>query len=100
MKRHIISSENSLKCEICLENKPEYVCKICDRNVCKDDFNQEKGICKVCEMSMCEICGRNLAIGYCECCGRLICIDCVAYHDKSRRICKECAVKLKKEEAK
>ncbi|BBG23822.1 hypothetical protein IC006_1117 [Sulfuracidifex tepidarius] len=96
MKKHVINSKDSLKCEICWENDSKHCCKICGRKVCEEDFNKERGICKVCEMSICQLCQRNLAIGYCECCGRLVCIECTAYHDKSRRICKECFQKIQK----
>jgi len=90
MKKPINGSESSLKCEICEDREAKYVCRICGRRVCEEDYSREKGICKVCEMSLCEICKRHLAVGKCEKCGRIICEECTAYFDGARRICKEC----------
>ncbi|QGR19321.1 hypothetical protein D1868_04550 [Stygiolobus azoricus] len=78
------------KCEICEENSQLFVCKICRRKVCLEDFVITQGICKVCEMSLCQICRRNLSIGKCENCGRIICQSCTEYFDGARRYCKEC----------
>ncbi|AWR98318.1 hypothetical protein DFR86_09560 [Acidianus sulfidivorans JP7] len=83
---------NGLKnlCEICETKEAKYTCKICKRHVCEDDFNKEKQICSVCEMTLCQICGKNLSLGYCEKCGKLICDQCTGYFDGAKRICKEC----------
>ncbi|AAY80748.1 hypothetical protein [Sulfolobus acidocaldarius] len=92
MKKLIGGLESSLKCEICEEEIGTFECKICGRNVCKLDFNEEKNICKVCEMSLCEVCGEKLSIGKCEKCGKIICEKCVGYNDGVRRYCKNCYI--------
>ncbi|QCO31329.1 hypothetical protein DFR88_09775 [Metallosphaera sedula] len=89
MRRPIFGLRNSLKCEICEEREARNTCSICGRSVC--DLHFKEGICSICEMSMCELCKKNLSIGYCESCGSLICEECVAYSNGSRRICKKCA---------
>ena len=94
MKKLIDGLESSWKCDICEENIAVFICRLCKRKVCIDDFMLEKGICKVCEMSLCQICKRNLAIGKCENCGKIICQACTAYFDGARRYCKECWPRL------
>jgi hypothetical protein len=91
MKKLTTGLRSSLmKCQICEENQAKYTCKLCGRKVCEEDFVKEKGICKVCEMSLCEICHENLSIGKCEKCGRIICEKCTAYFDGARRYCIIC----------
>ncbi len=94
MKKPTDCLENSL-CEICEEKEAKYICRLCKRKVCEDDFNKDKGICKICEMSICEVCKENLSVGYCEMCGRLICEKCTAYSNGASRICIECASKMR-----
>lgn len=96
MKKPTDGLKTSL-CEICEEKEAHYVCRLCKRKVCEDDFNKERGICKVCEMSICEICNENLSIGYCEICGRLICEKCTAYSNGTSRICVGCISKINKD---
>ncbi|AYN75607.1 hypothetical protein SULI_09545 [Saccharolobus solfataricus] len=79
-----------MKCEICEENISFFTCSLCGRQVCNNDYIMDKGICKICDMSLCKICQKHLAIGSCEICGNTICEECTAYFDGARRICKNC----------
>lgn len=94
MKRHLGGLRSSWKCDICEENASVFVCRICRRKVCPEDFLFDRLICKVCEMSICEICGKNLSIGKCENCGKIICQDCTAHFDGARRYCIQCWEKI------
>ena len=84
-----------MKCEICEEEVNKlYKCSICGRLVCINDFLVEKRICKVCNMTLCDICNEYLAVGVCKYCGRLICEKC-SIEVGVERICLRCAKILK-----
>ena len=80
-------------CELC--GKPGVAkCRMCGRTVCSEHYDEKSRLCKVCSMSLCEVCGRRVAIGRCVLCGRLGCEDCLVQVDNVRRICRECLVKV------
>ncbi|MGC8566543.1 MAG: hypothetical protein ACP5I6_04650 [Caldisphaera sp.] len=79
-----------MKCEICDEKEAKYECKICKRKVCEDDYNKNKGICKICSSLLCEICHERLSITFCPICGRLICDKDSVQIDNVRRVCIDC----------
>jgi len=85
-----------LLCSICEQKPARYVCKMCGRNVCEDDYILEKGVCKICGEALCEICGKYLSIGYCRVCGRMGCEECLIHYDQVSYICIDC---LKKQSA-
>uniref|UniRef100_A0A7C2FPT0 B box-type domain-containing protein n=1 Tax=Thermosphaera aggregans TaxID=54254 RepID=A0A7C2FPT0_9CREN len=78
------------KCEVCLVNDALYTCRLCGRAVCGEDFNVQHGVCKVCSLTLCELCGRQLSVGYCVVCGRLGCEDCMVQVSNVAYICREC----------
>ncbi len=80
------------KCEICLTRPAEYTCSLCGRRVCREHYDEHKGICHACRETLCQVCGSKLAIGYCKYCGRLVCEDC-SVEEGAALVCKECAAK-------
>ena len=85
-----MTTEDKKLCEICGLKLAEYVCRICGRRVCRDDYDVEKGVCSICRDTMCEICGRYPAISYCMVCGRIGCEDCLIQVTPVSYVCKEC----------
>lgn len=84
-----------MKCEICEREVDRiYICKICGRKVCSNDYIFEEGICKACKMTLCNFCKEYLAIGICKFCGKLVCEKC-SIEIGVERICKECYSKKK-----
>ncbi len=83
-------------CEICEDEIASRVCKICGRRVCKNHFNEELQICKVCEITLCYICMSRFAVTVCAVCGKPICEK-----DSSKfglyRICNRCLQLLHRE---
>ncbi len=77
-------------CEICHVNEAAYTCRLCKRRVCREHFDETKGLCKVCSASLCQICGARLAITFCPVCGRLVCYEDSVQVDNVRRVCREC----------
>ncbi|WP_244372465.1 hypothetical protein [Staphylothermus marinus] len=77
-------------CDICESKPAKYKCPVCGRYVCEDDFDFNKGVCKVCSETMCEICGKYPSIGYCMICGRNGCEDCLIQVTPVSYVCKEC----------
>ncbi|MGB9725562.1 MAG: hypothetical protein ACPLZ8_02775 [Fervidicoccaceae archaeon] len=84
-------------CEICGRRKAELSCPKCGRRVCRECFNEEKGICLVCSETICERCGKKHSVERCQICGRLICPDCLVRVDKVRAVCLDCFQELGKE---
>ncbi|WP_216475983.1 hypothetical protein [Caldisphaera lagunensis] len=95
-----IMNQSRSICDICGINEAIYKCKICKRNVCYDDFDEERGVCKICAASLCQICNSRLSVTYCPYCGRLVCIEDSIQLDNVRRVCIDCykkgAIKLSK----
>jgi hypothetical protein len=89
------NNEENILCDICGKKKASYKCKICNRNVCEDDFYKEEGICKICAISLCQICKTRLSVTYCQYCGRLVCTEDSIQLDNVRRICIDCYNKKK-----
>jgi len=83
----------TIRCEICEVKPAKYRCSLCGRLVCDTHFNLERSICKICEMSLCDLCGKTLAISCCPICGRLGCSDCLTQLTPVIRVCKECLAK-------
>lgn len=86
-----------LSCSICEVKPGKYVCSICGRRVCEDDYVFEKKICIICAETLCEICGKYPSIGYCSSCGRLGCEDCLVQINLVSYKCRYC---LRKKEGK
>jgi len=80
-------------CEICGKRKAELVCPKCGRHVCRECFDEEKGVCLVCSETLCQRCGRKHSVERCQICGRLICPDCMYRIDKARAVCLDCLEK-------
>ncbi|MEZ0393733.1 MAG: hypothetical protein ABWK00_01620 [Desulfurococcaceae archaeon] len=78
-------------CEICMLRDATRTCPSCGRRVCDDDWDDERGVCKVCAETTCEICRRRPAIGYCRVCGRVGCEDCLIEESPVSYICVDCA---------
>lgn len=78
------------RCEICHVNEAKFTCRLCKRRVCRDHYDEAKGLCVVCSSSLCEICGLRLAVTFCPICGRLVCYEDSVQVDNVRRICRRC----------
>ncbi|MGB9827281.1 hypothetical protein IMZ38_03125 [Thermosphaera chiliense] len=83
------------RCEICMVNDAVYTCRLCGRRVCRQDFDDQRGICKVCSLTLCELCGKQLSVGYCVVCGRLGCEDCMIQVSNVAYICRDCFARNK-----
>lgn len=83
------------KCEICEINPSITRCRICERNVCKLDYDANSNVCISCKSAMCNICGKYLSIGVCKYCGRHACEDCLIELSLVEYICIECYEKMK-----
>ena len=83
-----------MRCEICRENEPSHVCRLCGRRVCDEDYDERGEICIACSEVICQICRENLSIGYCRVCGRLVC-DLCSVKNGATLVCVECLPRYK-----
>ncbi len=77
-------------CEICHVNEAVFTCRLCKRRVCREHYDEARGLCVVCSSSLCEICGARLAVTFCPICGRLVCYEDSVQVDNVRRVCRKC----------